>query len=292
MIHPTLRPLVVASLLLSAASLQAAVVGVEWGSAETVDSDQALVLPTPNDLSGMRVWSQTDSTPLTPSGPNYRGTPFYGIVQNQVGGVAADFGSAIIMNRGDGRDRFYFQGTESTTGTSVLSGLVYVKKEDFLNDLSGPAPLRFDEGSAMSLKVSNIAGGNGGALVRAVRLAVLDGSQWYVSASYVSSTDALNLSDLSTSRWIAYPGEGTLPLAVPSFNDIDYGVLGSSFSDIQAVGIYFLNSRAGNNSARDFSFDLFSASFAEPVPEPSSVALVGVTGGVGLWMLRRRKAQK
>lgn len=269
------------SLLLPLSGLHAAVIGVDWGSSGTVTSDQQLNLPGFTDYDTTRVWQQVGSTALTPAS-GYTGLPFYGIIQYSNGTSAGNLGSAIIMNRPAGvRDRFYLQGVAGGTGAKSLSGLVYVKKDDFMNGLNGAAPLRFDEESTMSITISNFTAGAGSA-TRVVRLAVLNDGQWYVSNSYRSSTTTFTVTDLLTQKWALYPGD-TAPLAGTSYNEADYTVYGNELHNIEAVGVYFLNQNATATDARDFSFDQFQVSFAAPIPEPSTVALLGVAVlGAGL----------
>ena len=286
----TLLPIAAASLL-PLLNLHAAVIGVDWGGKGIVNSDQSLNLPTPTDYSTTRVWTQTGSGALTPVA-NYNATPLYGIIQASDGGAPANFGSAKIMDRtpvGEIGDRFYLQAIANSPVTpraQSISGLVYVKKGDFMNGLNSAAPVRFDESSSLSLSVSNLSGGGtGSALV--VRLAVLNGDQWYVSQTYRSSTGTLSISDAYNQSWAIYPGEDQIPLADTSYNALDYNVQGSEFDNIQAVGVYFL-SQATHSTSRDFSFNKFDASFA-PIPEPSSVALLGAAAvGIGFTLRKGR----
>lgn len=276
------------SLLLPLSGLHAAVIGVDWGSSGTVTSNQSLNLPGSTDYDTTRVWQQTGSTPITPSS-GYTGQPFYGIIQYNNGTTAGNLNSAIVMNRPAGaRDRFYLQSPAGGTGTKSLSGLVYVKKDDFMNGLNGAAPLRFDEESSMSITISNFTVGAGSA-TRVVRLAVLNDGQWYVSNSYRSSVTTFTVSDLLSQKWALYPGD-TAPLAGTSYNEADYTVYGSELQNIEAVGVYFLNQNATPTDARDFSFDQFQVSFAAPIPEPSTVALLGVAA-LGAGLLRSRIAR-
>jgi hypothetical protein len=172
--------------------------------------------------------------------------------------------------------------SSSTTGGTPnmrLSGQFFATKDNFLNGLSSTPNLSFanaTDGAALT------AGWTSGSTlgVREAYFLVQNGSSWYVTFANSATTLAVASINPYSSTWYA------LNAATNQFLDVDNlgtGVLGSTFADIQAFGVYAQNTLYdGSTAGPVFSTNAFSVSLlAAPVPEANGFVL----GGLGLFAL-------
>ncbi len=276
LLHSTL-----ATFLLAASASASTLLGVSWGGTGVATSSQTLSLGTASDTGGYRVWRATGSPMVAPSS-SYLAQPFYGILQNQNGSSPQNFGTASVIhhNMGDYIDlRGSLRDAENPVDRSI-AGLIYFKKEDFLNGLSTAGPLSFASDGQLSLTVRQLNSGG----TRVGYLAVLNDGVWYLSTRFNGVT-TVTLSNPTTANWAEWdPSSSPLPESPTLFN-----ISGSTFTNIEAVGFYFFNSQPSSSANQPiFQASAFEASFAVPVPEPSQLLLLALGGGVALVLARKR----
>lgn len=232
------------------------------------------VLPSSVDPSGnLRTWKYSDSTPITPAPALYTGPAVYGGFQTQPGS-----GGAVDLVWVTGLYEPTFQPIANTKlmasapgGDSTITAMFAFKPTvDFGQTVS------FNGSSAINYFVS--------AATQEGRLVLKNAGSWYISSNALTlgSAGSLTGSSLLNSTWAAFYPENVAPL--PTIPVSGYSVPGSSFEDIQGVGIYFHGTRPGVNqpyvALGRFTLD------AAVVPEPAVMALFLVAGG--LLALRRR----
>jgi hypothetical protein len=261
---------------MAVSNLQSATL-IDWGGTGMASSDTNFSLPTPTDNGNTRTWAYSASTPLLSTGGNYSGPTIYGALQTGHTSSGPNNFTPFVDDRGGSDDRITTLVNTATTG-DLIRGLVFFQKSDFLN--GSTSTLTFDSSSSATLSV---IGNNGAGGPRGPRLAVLDGSSWYVSSSFFGGFSGdLVFSDLSTATFGAYDPTGAPLNGTPG----SFSTTGGSFTDIQAVGYYFdLGNPAGTSGSAGMSIDIFQIS---AVPEPST-ALLLLGGLAGLALLRRRK---
>lgn len=114
------------------------------------------------------------------------------------------------------------------------------------------------------------------------RFALKQGGQYYVSqATYAAGTHVL--ADPSTATlWAAYDPSFDL-----NFNATSATFSARSFTDVQAVGVYYGLSQSAVNQSVGYRLSEFSAT-AVIVPEPGALALAACgVAAVGFWFRRR-----
>ena len=264
-----------------------ATIGVNWGGSSLVTETQSLILGSPSDSGGIRTYTDA-GIPITPSAPVYTGQKFYGVLQNQTGSTPQNLAEAAIVNTVS-KDSLTIRGATYDSSNPIarsITGLIYVKKEDFLNGLSSAEKIEFSAGSTLSLTIDAfVAGGTGSA--RMARMAVLNDGLWYLSQTYVSNTGVFSISDPTTEKWALWNPSGAPLATTPSV----FTHLGSEFEGIQGIGFYFLDSfaMASTTAQPVFRVDSFQASFAS-IPEPSTVSLLmGVFFVVGVICTQSRR---
>jgi len=256
-----------------------------------------------DDAIGGRLFS--DSTPMNPTS-GYSGTSgtFYGgaITAHQDSTDTADFDEFAIQNQG-ANDGLHVH-LSHAGHFHDMHMLMYWDQADFLNG-GDSVPVTFDENSSATIEIGQGPVEN---LTDAeVRLLVRDafGNFWLSQAAFTSPNsndlftwNSANQGFTSTSDgfWALYdptsafpktPGPGTS--AAGSDLRFDQGsatFTEQNFSSITAIGYYFENDTFHNNL--DFHIASFSAIAAAPVPEPSTITLLGVTA-LGLLGYRKRK---
>lgn len=177
--------------------------------------------------------------------------------------------------------RLLTQGVFNGSTNSVA--LLGFAKADFLNGTS-------DQTRALDATTSiSIALGSDAIQLGTARYAVLDAGQWYLSNTTFSIDGGTHtLSSSGTEQWGAFNPLGTG--GGSSLVGTGLGVAPSSFSaislnDVQGFGLWVTNS--GN--AIDFEVTGFTATTVAAIPEPSSLALVGLGLGV-VGFIRRKRA--
>ena len=271
----------VAGFAISANSLHAASTLIDWGGTGMATADNNFTLPTPTDNGTTRTWEYSATTPILASGGTYAGPSIYGALQttNATDGPT-NFSNLLVDDRGANTD-FITTLLNGPTNGDIVQGLVFFRRADFENFSAGPA-ISFDSNSSATLNVSGNQGAGSG---RGPRIAVLNGTTWYVSSSlYQGFSGTFSISNLSTENFAVYDPTGAPLDPTPgSFN-----VAGSTFTDIQGVGYYFFNGTTTSGQA-GFSISGFNIS-GLAIPEPSSMALLAL--GVFALAGRRRRRCK
>jgi hypothetical protein len=234
---------------------------------------------------GVVTWLYTNSLALSPSSgyttPAGKSGRFFGAIEN-VGsnGVAMTFNQARILEAGGNDTIAVNSRVYNGTLTNRVSGLIFFEKLDFLNGMSNASQLAFGTNSAMSLAFTE----TGDSLFR---MAVLNGSTWYLSSNALSSAGTLSISDAGAALWSVWDPTGAPLSAAPN----SFSVLGTNFLDIQALGFSFSSVGVGSTRA-GIVVSAFTAS-AMPftaIPEPSTLGLAALASGLGLVLGRRRSA--
>lgn len=234
------------------------------------------VLPSSVDPSGnLRTWKYSDSTPITPGPGNYTGPAVYGGFQSQPGS-----GGAVDLAWVTGLYDPTFQPLANTKlMASVPGGNSTITAMFAFKPTVGPnQTVSFNGSSAINYYVS--AATEGG------RFVLKNAGSWYISNNTLTLGAAGNLtgSNLSNSTWASFSPENVAPL--PTIPASGYTFLGSSFEDIQSVGIYFHGTRPGGNqpyvALGRFTLD------AAVVPEPAAMSLLLGAGGLLLAVRRHR----
>ncbi|MEM7680993.1 MAG: LamG-like jellyroll fold domain-containing protein [Planctomycetota bacterium] len=158
--------------------------------------------------------------------------------------------------------------------------LPHVVKDDFLGGLSAATELSFTDvagGFTLSYGNQNTPDANG---IRRARLLAQDGSQWYISDALGGGSSASITINPFSETW--YPidltnnffydevGGGDL---TPTGSTIGAPVLGSTFTDIQALGAHLMKTSYDGSGANEFNVNVndfvvsLDAVFPPP-PEP------------------------
>lgn len=260
-----------------------ATVIVDWGgdyvSSNTNLNDRAGNYATP----GLGLWIYNGTTRTSPATgyvpPEGKSGTFYwgGYITRGDGGNPGqrDFTNANVT---DSASNDYIRFSKQVAGTSLsVSSFVSFLKEDFLNGYADQNVL-FEPGSALSVTTNSVLGCT-------YRLAVLDGTQWYLSDASASVTGTLSLSGTSllTSQWGAWSPTGG---ANSRLGDVPatFDVSGSGFSDIQGVGVFSFFS---SPTAGSVNLQITSLTF---VPEPSTLWMAGL-GVAVFWVGFRRRVR-
>ena len=247
---------------------------VNWGGSGTATADVDFNLPTPTDnaTTGTRTWEYSATTPVLATGGAYTGPDLYGSMQteNATDGPT-DFTSAGVTSSGQ-----IVWTLDSTANGDIIRGLAFIKKSDF-SSLSSDT-IKFDATSSATIGCKWLGGAGGN---RGVRLAVLDGSSWYLSRTVFGGFKGnLVISDLSAEMFGSYDPTGAPLDDIPT----SFTMAGSSFSDIQAVGAFM---GLGTPTATKASGRITGMEVSAAIPEPATLGLVGMTGML-LIVFRRR----
>lgn len=248
---------------------------VDWGG-DYVTSDSPLNVGTPTTGSGWITHHYSFTNAINPDGPT-----FYGAFSLENGsGTGTPAFTFLDLSESAVGDRVRIYAT-AMSGSLTARGMVFFKKEDFLNGGSNGI-VTFDENSSLTINVTS-SGGNT-RQVRAAVYALVDGEwNWYVSLTTKAGTTSYVFSDLANEEWGLYninSSMAPLPNALTGSSNYQPFV----FDDIGAVGIFFNYVRNTENGALSLYFNSLEVN-ATVIPEPSSAALVG---GVMLSLLLRR----
>lgn len=166
------------------------------------------------------------------------------------------------------------------TTTMRLANVTNVAKANFLGGQDAVANLSF----------ANIAGSASGNIVTFTavgtplfRLAVQNGSNWYISNTSRTNAGSISVNG-STESWFAYNPTSNL------FYDnsaLGSSVLGSTFNDIQAFGAIALTTANFDGTSANAGQMLINNSQLTVVPEPSSFGLLFATSLFILLAVRR-----
>ncbi len=199
------------------------------------------VLPEPVDVpdTNKRTWKYSDSTAISPTA-NYAGPEIFGGFQTE----PDDDGSAEL---------FWITGLHNPTypplentklvasascGNSTLTALFVFKPA-----VGAGQTVCFDETSSLDYVVNSTS---------PTRLVVKNAGTWYISSIPLKLGEeggSLAGFDLLDSNWAEFDPEDASPLPeIPDSSSGEYSTLGSSFTDIQGVGVYNAGYRAGENA--------------------------------------------
>lgn len=276
---------------------QAAVLAVDWGgnygSTARSQSTVGATLSTGDyDFGG----TSNDRARILAYGTNFTPNSMWSVPENKTGNLTT---AAQVANLNSATDPGFtnyrinatntLQVGSTTTGATAnmrLSGAFYATKGNFLNGLNAIPNLSFsDETAGASLIAGWTAGSTAG--VRQTYFLVQNSSSWYVTLANSATTLTATSINPYTSTWYSYDPSSNEFLDV---SNLGTGVLGSTFNDIQAFGVYGQNTLYnGTTTGALMSVSGFSLAL---VPEPGSFALLGLaflmlTG----WCKRRRSAQ-
>lgn len=269
---PTLTSLAAIGLL--ATSPLEATPLINWGTNLPDSRNVALNLGTASDYNKTRIWWNAQSP-----ASGYADTPFRAILEQTLSISGAQnlkyatlhYSSASLWVQGESES--------STPSSTVIRGLIAFDQSSFLNGGDSSTVTLGDE-STMSLDIRKTTG------VISVRMAVLDGTQWYLSANSVSGSGNFSLTQFSGESWGQWSpsGAGTLPIVPDHFP-----VQSTSFTDIKGFGFYFESTQTRIDRVAEVQFTGFQVNAVTAIPEPSTAMLSGVAIlGTGLLRLRHR----
>lgn len=249
---------------------------VDW-SGQYVPSSRNLELPSGTDNGGTRTFEFSADNPVSTSplagyeAPTGKSDLFYGVLQNhQTNGTPANF-AANQVALGDTNSTIRIQGG---AGDSTISGMIFFQKSGFLNGFDSET-VSLNQVDA-SFNISDHS-----ATSTTFRFAVQNGTDWYLSeAAYTTNGNgSFAQEDLSIINWGSWDPTGAPINSAP----LDFSFSGSTLNDVQSFGFYF-NLERENNTPR-FRVDSYSVMV---IPEPGTLALVGIALG-SLLLFRRRR---
>lgn len=238
---------------------------VDYGGTNLVTANQNGVLPSPTTTGLKRTYPLNLANAITPAS-GYTGSAVYGAFETEASTGSAVNAGLQWANNAAG-DRINSFATWST-GTLTLSGLVCIKQADFIALNNGN--VRFDATSSMTANVFLL--NNSGSLPKIVRFAVLNDGTWYLSSSSNNAAGTFSIANLATESFGVWSGPASTPFgAVPT----TFTTAGSTLTNIQAVGIYFLSSRDNSGLAQCMLQSLtVSATSAPPSPVSATSSTV------------------
>lgn len=197
--------------------------------------------------------------------------------------------SLYRLNGGTSSDYWQVASNKSTGSTSMMrmATAFYAIKSDFLNGLDTTDSLSFAniaDGAQITAGAGATVSSGG---VQGVYFLVQNGASWYVTFGTASQAAATVSINPYSATWYLFDPNSSLFLNVDSSGvPLGTGVLGSTFTDIQAFGVYTEVTLFDGVSAADtVQVTAFSVAL---VPENQSVSLV-VSGLAGLMVLRSMK---
>lgn len=226
-------------------------------------------------------------SPNSNSRYNVEGTSatFYGAVQiTSQNGSTTD--AQVRIQRNNDINRIHINTTVgSASNHTFAQGFFFWKKEDFLNGFADKTTLSLEDVGELILNTANARSNQN----TAIRFAVQSDGVWYLSQTsqtgnyFNTAPGELVLAAPASDTWGVWD-PATSPLdAQPTKFTID----GSTLDNITAIGFYFNSTYTASNSAA-FDFQNFSVTAA--VPEPGTVALLGIP--VVLLVAHRFKRRK
>ena len=282
---------ILAVLTVGATSAQATLM-VDWGgSADYVAATQAIVVPgiafntSGSSRTAYYVFTGTAGTSSEPASgytpPSGKSGVFYSgsYITALTSTANRGWSQREVANVGVTNDYInYRRGGSADTAYEIMAFDAYYK-EDFLNG-GAAQTVSLESGSAITLDIQ-IA-------LSAVQfqLAVLQGSQWYVSETAYTTTGAKALSGASLQNenwglWNPNGGANSRLGALP----VTFGSATSGFTDIDAFGVVMYGTTPANNSI-GVAYSQFSV---DVVPEPGVLSL-GLFGIGALFLMRIRRS--
>ncbi len=266
-----LQRCVIASLFaVSALSVHAAPI-VSWGNSTGYVTGTANFTNVSGQTSG-DYWRNGAPGEVTPnagySAPSGKTEDIFAVFQQQTVAATKTFAALNIADDAAG-DFIRMTGQNNST----LSGLIYFTKTGFLNGYNS-GTLSMGQVDEMSWTLA----GNNSADTTSIRLAVLNGTQWYVSSANSTSNAAgtVAFDNLASTTWGTW-NPSSFPL------DAAFGTFGTpSLTDVQAFGMYFTTTRSSQTRLNISGFEVIA------IPEPGTLALVGIAPG-SLLLFRRKR---
>jgi hypothetical protein len=173
------------------------------------------------------------------TGGSYVGPDVYGSFRHtMIGGTAGSLPEAPVIMRVASSDYLSFYAKDSNTvgevGLAADVDFMYVfKKADFANGLNSGS-VSFDSSSPFSVDTPSY-----NASTKLLRAVVQNGSTWYISqaSNTVASASANKaiVTNASAAQWAVWDPLTSIDTSTQDFSTT---VAGSTFTDIQAVGIY------------------------------------------------------
>jgi hypothetical protein len=254
-------------------SLQAVEI-VNWGNSNEYATGTANFTNIGGETSE-NFWRSGDPANVTPStnysAPSGKTNDIFAVFQQQTTDSNTTF---VALNIADGETNNDFI-RMTGRNNSTLSGLIYFTKSGFLNGYdSGSLGLSTVEEINWTLADQSVADST------SLRMAVLNGSQWYLSSAQSTSNAAgtTTFEDLGSVTWATWDPTGFPLDAAPG----SFSVASSSLTDIQAFGMYFSTTRTTQTRLNISGFEVIA------IPEPGTLALVGIALGSVL-LFRRKK---
>lgn len=163
-------------------------------------STRSFSLPqTPTDIGTTRTWAYSETTPISPTHSHYQGPAFYGALMTDHTNGPVNFGQTGVVDNSTDGDRIAISLFGSGENTARIQGLIFFKKEEFVN--VGSATVTFD-----STSEANISWGFYGSSSGGVRAGVMDGSTWHLSESVGSGFgSSLTINDLAAENLVVHP---------------------------------------------------------------------------------------
>ncbi|MEM6551201.1 MAG: PEP-CTERM sorting domain-containing protein [Planctomycetota bacterium] len=294
--HPRTRRLLAAALavpaLLTAQHASAALV-VNFGSNAYVDDPGSgnlnVALQSSQGVfvdvgSPTTVSPDPSSTAYNGDGPGADNSRFYGGYGLFGGGNRFLGTSVITANPGSVSDTIRIQAGNSNNGQpNDLVFLQLFDNDDFLNG-GDNSFVSLDSTSSFSAAAS----GNNNSGTRELRFVVKQGGSFYVSNDFTYNNPNFNLpgtQDFDDLSWFEYDPASSLLYTSGTAE------FTGTFDDVEALGVYVTAGRPGTGTGAGGLLRLHYRSFSvnatlTPIPEPGSLALLGLAG---LALLPRRR---
>ncbi len=261
--------------LLFSPSKSEATLLIDWGKA-TATKNTNLDLGSQANSGKTRTYSNVKS-PTS----DYSDTPFRGMLEQTMSTTGpANFSIARI--NATNPDYLLIRGSREseTPGSTTIRGLIYFEQAHFLNG-GDHATVSLADDSTIALNIRKFNGSG------SIRMAVFDGTHWYLSETSFSSTGLVTLTNFSSESWAAWSASSQPLPELPT----DFPIDTSSLTNIQAFGFYFESTQPDITKYAELEFLTFKVdAVVTTIPEPSVAFLSGAavlaTGG---WMLRRRR---
>ncbi len=256
-----------------AANSQASSLLVNWSGKYLQEGTSAkeFLKGTTTNITGGWTWKYNDTVAKNPTSDYDTGGPsavFYGALQATAAGTGAIASTFHRVRTVDDHDELWIStsNTSESTTTFHIQGLIFWKQNGFLNSTGN---VNASDISSISSNVSTFTG------TGEVRFAIQSEGQWYLSQVAVHGIDASfsieNINATSWAIWSISSDSAPLP-ATPS----DFNISGSSFTTVDAIGIYYNVQRGGGASRRpEVGFANFEV---QAIPEASATALTLLGG--------------
>ena len=163
--------------------------------------------------------------------------------------TATPTGIGLFRWEGTSLDGLQMTSGEIGTASMGMAFTPHVKKSEFLNGLDGAGSVGFaDLADSVSMEWEHGGTPTAGSGIRRNRLLVQNGSDWYISGATSGSKTRNESNPFSLNPFTEafYPIDPSTNLFYEEVSDADTtpvgtGVLGSTFTDIQALGVHMMN---------------------------------------------------